>query len=78
MGPKGRLSLADQLRWLTIQFSLEPTYRPALVRAALELQLRLLEPETMFSGVLKEMIAEQQPRPDFREVENERQRNDLG
>jgi hypothetical protein len=57
------LSLPEQLRVLTIQFSLQDL-SPVNVRAALEMQLRLLEGPTMFRGVLDEMIDERRPRPD--------------
>jgi hypothetical protein len=62
LGTASRLSLADQLRVLTIQFSLQDL-SPVNVRAALEMQLRLLEGPTSFRQVLDEMIDEQRPRP---------------
>lgn len=63
LGPNGTLPLSEQLRWMTLQWSLH-LLDSATVTRALQLQLKLLEDGTMFRAVLDEMIEEQQPHLD--------------
>ena len=68
LGPDSPLTLSEQLRYLTLQFSLKEMSTVGVVHA-LELQLKLLEPETIFVSVLQSMIDERRPQLDSLEDE---------